>query len=85
MQFEFWGISTSEFGFRLFCENMWWAIHLFRIWTCEKRTLLLDRGRPIKFFEPAVEMVVKDYYFNLDSEDDVEIVNENGEEEYLSD
>jgi hypothetical protein len=30
-------------------------------------------------------MVVKDYYFNLDSEDDVEIVNENGEEEYLSD
>jgi len=51
----------------------------------ESGTYNLDRGRPIKFFEPPVEMVVKDYYFNLDSEDDVDIVNENGEEDYLSD
>ena len=70
------------------CENMWWAVHLFRIWTCENCTYPvfdIGRGRPIKFFEPPVEMVVKEYYFNLDLEDDVEIVNENGEEEYLSD
>ena len=44
-------------------------------------TSKIDRGRPIKFFEPTVEMVVMDYYSNLDSGDDVEIVNDNGEED----
>ena len=29
-------------------------------------TSKIDRGRPIKFFEPTVEMVVMDYYSNLD-------------------
>ena len=41
----------------------------------------IERGRPIKFFEPAVEMVVMDYHSNLDSEDNIEIVNDNGEED----
>ena len=42
----------------------------------------IDRGRPIKFFEPTVEMVVMDYYSNLDSGDGIEIVNDNGEEDF---
>ena len=42
----------------------------------------IDRGRPIKFFEPKVDMAVMDYYSNLDSGDDIEIVNDNGEEDY---
>ena len=42
----------------------------------------IDRGRPIKFFEPTVEMVVMDYYSNLDSGDGIEIVNYNGEEDF---
>merc|ERR1712037_516748 len=72
------------------CFQMMWEGKLEYEWLKsvqkeESGTHNLGRGRPIKFFEPAVEMVVKDYYFNLDSEDDVEIVNENGEEEYLSD
>ena len=41
----------------------------------------IDRSRPIKFFEPTVDMVVMDYYSNLDSADDIEIVNDNGEED----
>ena len=44
-------------------------------------TSKIDRGRPIKFFEPTVEMVVMDYYSNLDLGDDIEIVNDNGEED----
>ena len=49
--------------------------------TEELGTSKINRGRPIKFFEPTVEMVVMDYYSNLDLGDDIEIVNDNGEED----